>query len=100
MQDILSLLDKLRRPRLLIRAARAGSLEYTRNQHLKRHLGVGPLPKHGQALLRLIEMEDTLNKERRAGATAYSLVKHVDVLIAMMGEARLLRTTRSNNEPG
>ncbi len=95
MQDILSLLDKLRRPRLLIRAARAGSLEYSRNQHLKRHFGAGSLPRHGQALLRLIELEDMLNKERLAGGATYSLVKHVDVLIAVMGEARLLRTTRS-----
>ncbi|PSL17360.1 DUF6477 family protein [Shimia abyssi] len=95
MQDILTIMNTLRRPRLLIRAARAGVAEYQREQHLKRHLGYGPLPRTGAALMRLIEMESELNRQRRTSDAAYSLVKHVDILIAMMGEARILRATQA-----
>jgi hypothetical protein len=52
------------------------------------------LPKHGAALVQLIEKETQLNTARKSGATGYSLVAHVDVLIALMGEARLLRSTQ------
>jgi hypothetical protein len=79
---------------LLIRAARAGCGNYRRDAHLHRHLGPGKLPKHGAALVQLIEKETQLNTARKSGATGYSLVAHVDVLIALMGEARLLRSTQ------
>lgn len=91
MTDIFTLLDRLRRPRLLIQAARAGADEYRRDAHLRRLLGPANLPRSGEALLRLIEIESDLNGKRCGGDTGYSLVAHVDVLIAMMGEARLLR---------
>jgi len=39
MQDIMSMLNALHRPRLLIRAARAGAIEYNRDRHLQRLLG-------------------------------------------------------------
>ena len=96
MTDLFSMLSQLRRPRLLIQAARAGSEEYRRDPHLYRLLGHGRLPKSGEALIRLMDMEDALNQQRRDGAGSYSLVAHVDVLIAMMGEARLVR--RRENE--
>ncbi len=41
MQDILSRMNALRRPRLLIRAARAGADDYMRAPHLARLLGYG-----------------------------------------------------------
>ncbi len=55
MTDILKKLDSLKRPRLLIRAARIGMAEYRRDVHLRRHLGQGPLPRSGAALARLVE---------------------------------------------
>ena len=91
MTDLFSMLNQLRRPRLLIQAARAGCEEYRRDPHLHRLLGHGRLPKSGEALIRLMDMEGELNQQRRAGAGSYSLVAHLDVLIAMMGEARLAR---------
>ncbi len=91
MQDVLSMMAALRRPRLLIRAARFGADEYRRDRHLQRILGYGALPRSAAALLRLIEIEHDLNERRRASDPAYSLTRHLDVLIAMMGEARLLR---------
>jgi hypothetical protein len=95
MQDILSMLKTLRRPSLLMRAARIGAEDYSRANHLPRILGYGVLPKHGSALMRLMEVEATLNDQRIDGDTSYNLVKHIDVLIALVGEARILRTSQS-----
>ena len=95
MKDVLSTLATLRRPRLLIRAARIGVLEYRRESDLRRHLGFGNLPKGGQALMQLIEMEAEINDSRKTNNAGYSPARHVDILIAMMGEARLLRASQS-----
>ena len=91
MQDILSLLASLRRPRLLIRAARIGADDYRREAHLSRILGYAALPRSGAALMRLVDLEADLDLRRRAEDTAYSIARHVEVLAAIMGEARLLR---------
>ena len=95
MQDVLSMLQALRRPSLFMRAARIGPDDYQRAAHLPRLLGYGMLPRHGAALMKLMELENTLNDQRRSGDTSYSLVKHVDVLIAMVGEARVLRASQT-----
>ena len=95
MQDILSMLHALRRPSLLMRAARIGAEDYSRATHLPRLLGYGVLPRQGSALMRLMELEAGLNAQRVSADTSYSLVKHVDVLIAMVGEARILRASQA-----
>ncbi|WP_238365226.1 DUF6477 family protein [Mesobacterium pallidum] len=100
MQDVLSLLASLRRPGLLIRAARHGQDDYNRKAHLPRHLGYGVLPRHGAALLRLMELEADQNAKRAAGDAGYALSTHVDLLIAMMGEARLLRQAQAEARAG
>lgn len=95
MQDILSMLNALHRPRLLMRAARIGAEEYRRSVHLPRVLGYGKLPRSGKAILKLMEIEAALNTQRQEGDAGYSLISHIDVLIAMVGEARELRATQS-----
>lgn len=95
MLDVISMLQAVRRPPLLMRAARIGAEEYRRDSHLPRLLGYGVLPKHGQALLKLMEMEATVNELRLSGNASYNLVKHVDLLIAMLGEARVLRASQT-----
>ncbi|RKF15282.1 hypothetical protein D6850_10660 [Roseovarius spongiae] len=94
MKDVMNMLASLRRPRILIRAARIGAAEYRREAHLRRHLGHGPLPRSGAALIGLVEMEATLEEQRQGGSAAYSAARHVDILIAMMGEARILQAAR------
>lgn len=91
MQDMLDLLTTLRRPHLLIRAARIGAQDYRRGTHLRRHLGYGPLPQSAPALHQLVEIEAALDQQRRRSDAGYSPVRHVEILIAMMGEARILR---------
>jgi len=94
MQDILSMLNALHRPRLLIRAARIGAEDYRRAAHLPRLLGYGQLPRHGNALMRLMEMERELNALRLGDDSSYSLLRHIDVLIAIVGEGRILRAAQ------
>lgn len=91
MQDVLGMIAGLNRPRLLVRAARFGVDDYQRGTHLPRLLGAAHLPRHGEAIVRLIDIEADLNQRRVGIAADYSIARHVAVLIALMGEARLLR---------
>ncbi len=97
MQDLLTMLTTLSRPRLLIRAARHGQSTYNRDRHLQRILGYGSLPRPAAALLRLIELERDLEEQRCTDDAGYSLPRHVDLLIAMMGEAELLQANRASH---
>lgn len=79
-------LTRLRRPRLLIRAARFGLAEYDRGRALRRILpdraeDASPLPP-------LIAREAEFEERRVSGDAAYSVARHVEVLIALMGEAQ------------
>jgi hypothetical protein len=98
MIDLHSLLAARRRPRLLVRAARLGACDYRRDVHLPRLLGYGPLPAPAPALMRLLEIEEEQNDRRRAGDAGYSLTRHLDVLIAVVGEAALLDSLRPRAE--
>ena len=95
MQDILSMLHALQRPRLLMRAARIGAEDYRRTTHLPRLLGYGVLPRHGAALLKLMDLEAALESQRTDADAGYSLMRHVDVMIAIVAEARVLRAAQS-----
>ncbi len=91
MLDILGLVGSLRRPQLLVRAARFGVDDYARGATLPRLLHCVVLPRSGPAIMRLLDIEAELNALRIAQAAEYSVARHVEVLIAVMGEARLLR---------
>lgn len=91
MQDLLSQMSNLRRPRLLIRAARIGLESYRRESRLPRLLGYAGAQRSGPALMALMQKELELNEQRKSGDASYSIAAHVDVLTAMMGEARILR---------
>lgn len=95
MQDILSMLNALHRPRLMMRAARIGAENYRRATHLPRLFGYGVLPRHGAALLKMMEIESELETQRKANDAAYNILRHIDVLIAMVGEARILRSVNA-----
>ena len=99
MQDILSLLNTLHRPRLMMRAARIGAQDYRRAAHLPRLLGYGVLPRHGAALLKLMDLEAALEEQRAQSDASYSLIRHLDVLIAMVAEARILRHVQATAQP-
>ena len=86
----LAVLRRLRRPKLLIRAARFGLAEYNRERDLRRVMRAPSAPAPASALPRLLEEEARLEEIRKSGGAAYSAARHVEVLIALMAEARLL----------
>lgn len=94
MSDPLTALTALRRPRLLIRAARFGLAEYRRDRDLARLVKCARLPSPAQALDRLLDQEERMEHTRRAGDASYSISRHIEVLIALMAEARLLPQPR------
>lgn len=82
-------LASLRRPKLLIRAARFGLEAYDRSRDLKRLMHTSETPQPRSAADHLFEAEATLEEERQSGQAGYSPARHVDVLIALIAEARL-----------
>lgn len=90
MTDLFELISTLKRPRLLIRAARFGQGEYNRSRDLKRLMRAAVVPSPEQALQRLLAEEAQLEASRQDGDATYSLMRHIEILIAMMAEVRLL----------
>ncbi|MEM9247211.1 MAG: DUF6477 family protein [Pseudomonadota bacterium] len=90
MTATLETLQTVTRPRLLIRAARLGLQDYNRNRDLKRILRGETLPGPTHALPRLMDMEANQEDTRKRGDATYSIAKHLEILIAIMAEARLL----------
>lgn len=92
MTDLHTQLAALRRPSLLIRAARMGVEDYRRDIHLRRLLLDEP-QQPAKVVSQLMVLEDVLNRQRSDGNANYSLRTHIEVLIALLGETRLLRTS-------
>ena len=90
MTDFRTLLAELRRPRLLIRAARHGLADYHRERDLKRLLDTREPASPEGTLPQLMSEEERLEDSRRNGSIGYSLSHHIEVLIALMAEVRLL----------
>lgn len=81
-------LNHLRRPRLLMAAARFGQNEYDRSKSLARILRTDCTPAPGHALDELLRQEAETDDARRSGSATYSVARHIDLLIALLGEAR------------
>ncbi|MCE5972299.1 DUF6477 family protein [Sinirhodobacter sp. WL0062] len=93
MTELATQIAALRRPRLLIRAARFGQRDYSRARDLRRLMRVPAPPAPEHALARLLDEEARLEAARQEGDAAYNISRHVDLLIAVMAEARLLPQT-------
>ncbi len=95
MADLRNLVAGLRRPRLLVRAARLGVPDYDRDRDLRRLMRGQSVPTPERAISRLMEEEGALEATRRDGDASYSVLRHVEILIALMAEVRLLPLPRS-----
>ncbi len=93
MLDLFTRIATLKRPSLLARAARFGLDDYRRDAHLHRLLQCEKLPKHAEAIMRLLDIESAMDERRKSRSGTYSPALHVDVLIAITVEARLMRAT-------
>lgn len=88
MHEIACSLSTMQRPRMLIRAARFGQSDYRRDRDLRR-LVAWPASPEG-AVADLLLQEQQLEQTRIAGDVAYSVSRHIEVLIALIAEARAL----------
>lgn len=90
MTDQCNALSDLRRPRLLIRAARFGVSDYRRDRDLRRLIGRYVPPAEAVALL--LTTEGAMEENRRNGQANYSVSQHIEILIALVAEAKLAGT--------
>lgn len=88
MTDFRAILANLRRPRILIRAARFGLEDYRRDRDLRRFV---PAQTPVEATMtQLLAEEERLEEIRVAGDINYPISRHIEVLVALMAEVRLL----------
>lgn len=96
MQDVLTRVSDLKRPTLLVRTARHGMADYNRVVHLRRLLKTDALPGPAQTIVHLIELEAVVNGQRLAKRAEYSVAHHIEILIALMCEARILQASKAS----
>lgn len=89
MLDTHTILHSLRRPKVLIRAARIGLSNYCRDTDLRFIARTNNTPPLGAALNGLIDREGSLEDSRKRGEAHYSVHEHIRVLTALLAEARL-----------
>ncbi|EPX79109.1 DUF6477 family protein [Litoreibacter arenae] len=91
MTDLTTQLNNLRRPRLLVRAARHGVGNYRRSRDLRRITGQLLTGSSHQAVVQtLLQHEEQAEQTRLANDGTYSANKHVELLIALMAESRTM----------
>lgn len=79
----------LRRPRLLMTAARRGQQGYRRGRDLRRLMRSDTLPAPGRAMGWLLGYEAEMDQARRARLPEWDLQMHLLALIALLHEMRL-----------
>lgn len=90
MTDIMGILSNLRRPRLLVRAARHGLQDYDRKRDLRRIAGSAPANSSTALIAHLVDQEEQIETNRQSGCATYSITKHIEILVALMYECKLL----------
>ena len=80
----------IRRPRILVKAAKIALDHYDRDTGLTRLLQLRNTPEPDVALARLTDTEDAMNEERLQGAATYSIERHIQILTALLAELCLV----------
>lgn len=91
MMSVLDQIAALRRPGLLMRAARHGAQDYDRSRDLKRLMKREVTPGPIEALNAVLEMEERAEAARQNADAGYSVARHIDLLVAIIAEAALVR---------
>ena len=79
-----TLLAHMRRPKILVRAARLGLAQMEPDVDFRRVLG----SLRGGSTAALVRREEELENDRRTGEASYSVHDHIRVLTALLFEAR------------
>jgi hypothetical protein len=96
MIDTHTVLSALRRPKILIRAAKLGMANYNRDQDLRFIARLSSTPPEGAAIETLLSRENDLEESRKHGRAEYSIQEHIRVLTALLAEARLPQLLRKH----
>lgn len=84
-----TILSSLKRPKILINAARLGMADYNRDADLRFIVKTSTTPDHDAAIETLLARENELESNRKDGNAGYSVHEHIRVLAALLAEARL-----------
>lgn len=106
-ESVIALLQATRqthRPRLLLRTARIGMQDYDRSRDLKRILRLPATPPAGPGTLAVLLELEALHEDRRTRPPAeignpWRAARHVEVLVALMAESRLLEARLQGDAP-
>jgi hypothetical protein len=82
----------MQRPEILVKAAEHGTELYRRRRDLRRMLRVAIPATPERALEKLLPIEAELEMRRVTNGRGYSLTRHVDILCAVIAEARALKS--------
>ena len=88
MRDTLAILETIKRPRLLMQAARHGLVAYRRTRDLRRLIGAETTPV--LAVTQLISAEEKVEQTRLSGEADYTAARHIELLAALIAEASRL----------
>lgn len=84
-----NLFQNFHRPRMLVRAVRHGLSYYRRDTHLPRLLGRENVSKQTALVAELRDLEHQMDQDRRGGSALYSPARHIEILTALVAEARM-----------
>lgn len=83
-------LRKVKRPEILLQAAKIGLKTYSRNRDLKRLFKVKEIPQPMQVIKQLLKNETTLEtalkEARKTGNAAYDMKLQIQVMTALLQE--------------
>lgn len=92
MTNYIAQLENVKRPRLLVRAARAGATRYRRDHHLGYFSKVEGIDSQAKLMAVLIAREAELEDVRKSGSADYNIHRHVHLLTALLAEAQSYET--------
>ncbi len=80
-------LSQLRRPKLLVRAARAAMQEYSRHRDLKQISGISSKLNGRHLFAALLQEEITMEESRLLGDATYNVRNHICIITALLAES-------------
>lgn len=94
MEDLMTMITRLRRPRLLVRAAHYGAARYERAKHMPQGAAVVGRST-ADIVMQLLMLEAEINQERLQGSGNYVARNHLELLTAVIAEGRALAEARA-----
>jgi hypothetical protein len=85
-----AVITTIRRPKILLCAAKFGLKTYSRNKELKRLFKMRTAPQPPHALRMLRTRENDLENARKKGKAAYDMKLHIQVMTALLQELYLM----------